>query len=543
MKQDSTIDCIIIGHHDLKFSSGLEEAKISQFHSGAYWTLTAMSVEYSGRKIPYDVLLNNYLTQKTGRESDLHVYKTPSLGVCYLYNYLKKRNFNVEYVNFFTHEKERLASLLKCNPRSVAITTTYYTSDSPITDIVRFIRQHNQDTKIIVGGPHIFKSCSHVSQKRQDVSFREIGADVYVNDSQGEFTLSRIVSALKQTASPDFSSIPNVIFSKGTSLYRTEREPEQNSLDENAIDWRYFDRSFLRHYVPVRTARSCAYKCSFCNFPTMAGALNLTSLDVVEKELSRLHDAGVTRIFFVDDTFNIPLPRFKQICRVMIERKFRFEWYSYFRCTNADDETFDLMQESGCAGVLLGIESGDQTILNNMNKKVTVEKYKKGIQKLNERHIITSASFIIGFPGETRETALNTRNFIEETAPTLYNLNLYYHDRKTPIHEQAEAFDLVGNGYGWRHRTMDWREACGLIEMMHRSITRSVFAPTNVFSLTTIPYLRSHGMSVNEITQFLEYAKGLLLQELKPPIEMHDYSFEPLEDPTQHYAETLVTIQ
>ena len=90
---------------------------------------------------------------------------------------------------------------------------------------------------------------------------------------------------------------------------------------------------------------------------------------------------------------------------------------------------------------------------------------------------------------------------------------------------------------------MDWREACGLIEMMHRSITRSVFAPTNVFSLTTIPYLRSHGMSVNEITQFLEYAKGLLLQELKPPIEMHDYSFEPLEDLTQHYAETLVTIQ
>ena len=538
MQRDTTIDCIIIGHHDLKFSSVLEEAKISQFLSGAYWALTAASVEYQGRRIPYDELLNQYVSEKTGQESNLHVYKTPSLGVCYLYSYLKKRNFNVEYVNFFSHEKPRLASLLNGNPKCVAITTTYYTRDSPITDIVRFIKQHNQETTIVVGGPHIFKTCTHVSQKRQDMSFRDIGADLYVNDSQGEFTLSRILSALKQTASPDFSSIPNVIFSKGISFSRSEREPEQNSLDENVIDWRTFDLTFLKHYAPVRTARSCAYKCSFCNFPTMAGALNLTSLEGVEQELRQLAEVGVTRIFFIDDTFNIPLPRFKEICKLMIDRQFRFEWYSYFRCSNADDETFALMQESGCAGVVLGIESGDQTILNNMNKKVTVEQYKRGIQKLHHHQILTSASFIVGFPGETEETAFNTRDFIEETAPTFYNLNLYYHDRKTPIHEQAAAYKLVGGGYSWVHRTMDWREACGLIVKMHQSITRSVFAPTDVFSLTTVPYLKSHGMSVQEMIQFLAYAKDLLLKGLTAPVEMHDHSFEPLGDPPKHYAIT-----
>ena len=523
------IDCIIIGHNELNFSSVLEAAEATRSISGNYWAQIASSVDYKGRRMPYDELLNKYLADKTGKESNLHIYKTPSLGVCYLVNYLKKRNFDVEYVNSFTQEKQKLASLLKHNPKSVAITTTYYTWSSPVTDIVRFVKQHNKDTRIIAGGPHIYNTCSHISNKRQDSSFRGIGADIYVNDSQGELTLSRILIALKQTPSPDLSSIPNLILSTEDSFCRTTREPEQNNLDENAMDWRYFDPSFInRHYAPVRTARSCAFKCSFCNFPTLAGPLNLTSLDVVEKELGLLHDAGVTRIFFVDDTFNIPLPRFKKICRILIEREFDFEWYSYFRCSNADDETFELMQESGCAGVLLGIESGDQTILNNMNKKVTVEKYKNGIQKLNEHNIISSASFIVGFPGETRETAFNTLNFIEETAPTLYNLNLYYHDRNTPIQKHAGDYDLVGSGYGWRHRTMDWRGACGLIKTMHQSITRSAFAPTDVFSLTTIPYLRSHGMSVDDILQFLHYAKNLYLKGLRVPVEIHNLPPETL---------------
>lgn len=513
--KNTSIDCIIIGHHDLDFSTLVEEAKATQWLSGTYWVLTAMSVVEQGRRISYDVLLNQYLASKTGQPSTLHIYKTPSLGVCYLYNYLKQRHLNVEYINFFTDEQDRLAALLQGRPKSVAITTTYYTRDLPIAEIVAFVRARSPQTTIIVGGPHIFKSCMH---GREETLVRAIGADLYVTDSQGEGTLSRMVHALKTTSAPEWQAIPNLLYATGESVVRTAREPEENSLDDNALDWRTFDPAFLRHYTPIRTARSCAYKCAFCNFPTMAGDLNVMSLEVLEQELCTLAEAGVTRLFFIDDTFNIPLPRFKQLCRLMIARRFNFEWYSYFRCTNADAETFDLMQASGCAGVLIGIESGDQTILNNMNKKVTVARYVEGIRQLTEHQILTSASFIVGFPGETRETARNTLMFIEQTAPTFYNLNLYYHDRKTPIHEHAEAYGLLGSGYSWEHQTMDWREACGLIEEMHRAITRSAFAPTNVFSLTTIPYLKSHGLSVPEIIDFLNHAKALMLKELNAPV-------------------------
>ena len=209
-EKDMNIDCIIIGHNELNFSSVPEEAEASRSISGNYWAQIASSVDYMGRRMPYDELLNNYLAEKKGKESNLHIYKTPSLGVRYLVNFLKKRNFDVEHVNSFTQEKQRLASLLKHNPESVAITTPYYTWSSPVTDIVRFVKQHNKDTRIIAGGPHIYSTCSHISNKRQDSAFREIGADIYVNDSQGELTLSRILGALKQTSSPDLSSIPNL---------------------------------------------------------------------------------------------------------------------------------------------------------------------------------------------------------------------------------------------------------------------------------------------------------------------------------------------
>src|SRR5205085_10332281 len=183
---------------------------------------------------------------------------------------------------------------------------------------------------------------------------------------------------------------------------------EDNDMDENSVDWSRFEREFYTPGVQIRTARSCAFSCSFCKYPAMAGRLNLTSLPVVERELRMLNDAGVKHLVFIDDTFNVPLPRFKDLCRLMIDNKFDFEWYSFFRCSNSDDQAFDLMYKSRCKGVFLGIESGDPTVLVNMNKFAKVDRYKYGIRMLKERGITTFASIIVGFPGESEETVKNT---------------------------------------------------------------------------------------------------------------------------------------
>lgn len=152
---------------------------------------------------------------------------------------------------------------------------------------------------IVVGGPHVFNLCSDLRPGAQDNACREIGADIYVFDSQGELTLSRICAALQQS-SPALDTIPDLTYMHDhdhTSFVRTRREIEDNDMDQNAVDWSYFGSQLVAPIAQIRTARSCAFKCAFCRYPVVAGALNLTSIEVVERELDWLAASGSTHVF------------------------------------------------------------------------------------------------------------------------------------------------------------------------------------------------------------------------------------------------------
>src|SRR6185369_17679031 len=208
------------------------------------------------------------------------------------------------------------------------------------------------------------------------------------------------------------SEISNIAYLEKGELIRTRVLPENNSLDDYAVNWLDFADERLGQTIQTRTARSCAFSCSFCNYPARAGKLTLASLETIEKELDSLARLGyIKNLVFIDDTFNVPLPRFKEICRLMIEKNYQFNWFSYFRCSNSDEEAIDLLARSGCKGVFLGIESGSPTILKNMNKAATVEKYERGIELLHQYGVLTFASFILGFPGETEATFRESVDF------------------------------------------------------------------------------------------------------------------------------------
>ena len=511
MYSPTSLDCIVVGYNDQDFSQVEQRHRSVAPHSGIYNHIVTNSVRYGGERIVYMELLNRVVAEATGQAPGLHICELPNLGVYYLASFLRRRNYNVAIVNFFNAEKQLLIDLLGQSPRAVAITTTFYTDNEPITEIIRFVRQYNDETKIIVGGPHIQNLCSTYGPPTLDFLLKGMGADFYVNESQGELTLSRLIGALRSEERIDFSEIPNLIFTLDHKDFeRTNRIIENNDMDENRVEWKYFDRD---EYVPtaqMRTARSCAFSCAFCRYPIVAGPLNLTSLEVIESEMRDLHSAGVKNLIFVDDTFNVPLPRFKDICRMMIRNKFDFNWFSYFRCSNSDEKAFDLMRESGCKGVFLGIESGDQRILNNMNKFAKLERYEYGIRALRQREIVSFVSMIVGFPGETAETVLRTKEFIEKTSPTFYRLELYWHDEKVPIHDKAEEFGIRGRGYSWQHNSMDWREGAEFITNAYKSIKNSVVLPIYMFDFWSIPYLIGKGIPIPKTVEFARASQELL---------------------------------
>jgi p-methyltransferase len=237
----------------------------------------------------------------------------------------------------------------------------------------------------------------------------------------------------------------------------------------------------------------------------------VAGVEPVVAELRRLADLGVRHVVFVDDTFNVPLPRFKALLRRIAADRLDLRWMSFFRCSNADDETFDLMQRTGCAGVFLGIESGDERILKAMNKFAGVERYRQGIRALEERGIFTYASMIVGFPGETRASVERSIALLEEARPSFFYPQIYFHDVTSPIHARAKELGIRGAGLSWSHPTMDWREAVEWARAMYERVRSSELMPGYSLSCWGAFYLMSRGVTLAQLRELMRQTRPMVL--------------------------------
>ncbi|MBD0258480.1 MAG: PhpK family radical SAM P-methyltransferase, partial [Cytophagales bacterium] len=438
----------------------------------------------------------------------------PNLAAVYLSHFLIKKGFAVDYINLFQEEKEKFAQMLLDDPVCVAITTTFYVINFPVTEMIKFIRKYNATVPIIVGGVLITNHHNTYDEEGFQASLRDIGADIYVLESQGESTLDQLVGALKR--GDRLETVPNLYYFRENELCKTSRVVENNSLDVNSIDWGVFKGKDLGSTIQTRTARSCAFACAFCGYPERGGPLTLAGIDTVAAELESIRSlGGVQNVVFIDDTFNVPKARFKEFCRMLIEKKFNFNWFSYYRCDHGDEEAIDLMQQSGCKGVFLGIESGSQEILLKMNKRAQVKNYERGIKALKERGILTFTSLITGYPGESESTIKETIDFLKATEPDYWRTQLWYCDPLTPVYKtKKEEFRISGEGFRWEHYTMDSGEAIDWIEEMFLQVKSAVWLPQHSFDFWIIPYIMGKGVSLPEFKEFMKTAYKLLSLEV-----------------------------
>jgi p-methyltransferase len=469
-------------------------------------------IQVKGVRMPYMDAINEYMRRRPDVPSDnyYHVAEVPNLGALYLANFLRARGCSAEYVSLFSAEKRRIAAILEERaPRLVAITTTFYILPWPVEEIAHFVREHSPDTKVVAGGPLINNLAGDLTSSALQEVLQFMDADFYVKESQGEDTLLRLVQALREDT--DLARVPNIYLRSGSSYRFTRMRPETNVLDECAINWDQFSDDELGTVVQTRTARSCAYKCSFCDFPVRAGALSLASIETVERELALMSRRGIKHVVFIDDTFNVPGPRFKQLCRMMIKNDFGFSWYSFFRCAAArDTETYDLLAASGCKAVFLGIESGDQDVLDNMSKVATLDRYRRGIDELHSRGVTTFGAFISGFPGETWESVENTISFIKQTKPTFYRVEPFWYNHRSPIHADAEKYELTGQAYEWKHKSMDVTGACDAMDAIFANVTDSLWMPLYNFDFWSVPYLLGKGLQMDQVVKFHTLGRDLM---------------------------------
>ena len=172
-----------------------------------------------------------------------------------------------------------------------------------------------------------------------------------------------------------------------------------------------YDRNL---WMPFQTRRGCPMNCSYCSTATIEGrAIRKRSPGAAMEELKNCVAAGFRQFYFVDNTFNLPQSYAKEICRRIIDQGFRISWRCIFYPGYGDEELIRLMAEAGCSEVSLGFESGSTRILANMNKRFTPEEVRK-TSLLLARHGIKQMGFLmLGGPGETRESALQSLAFAD----------------------------------------------------------------------------------------------------------------------------------
>jgi len=286
----TNIDCFLIGHNEIGVSRHNQLIRLmygrnsKNYSETAKYNLSHIRCE-DGYYTPSQVF--NLVTNGNGKKID--IADTFSLTIAYLGSFLHRHGFSFNYINTFHKEADqaKLAHYLeKGNIKTIAITTTYYLTALPVMDIVRFIRKYNDKVKIIIGGPFINNQIRVLSKEDLDKLFDSLGGDYYVNSNEGEHTLGKLLSALKNKL--PLHNVKNIIYKESGEYVQTLHEPEANDLNEHLMEWDLF-KSDIKDIVNIRTTKSCPFKCSFCSFPGFSGRYKVMDLELVERELNALH--------------------------------------------------------------------------------------------------------------------------------------------------------------------------------------------------------------------------------------------------------------
>ncbi len=437
---------------------------------------------------------------------------TVTLNGIYMHQYLKAHGYDpIVIQNYATGDLEGL--LQDPPPLAVCISSNFILMND-IKEMAVRIKNIAPDVAVIAGGM-LVKKAMHAGENltKGTLSFLSTfheKVDAFVVEAKGEQSLVKLLKTLEN--GDDLSKVPNLAYfdEKGRVTF-TARLEEEIHMDETAIDWHNIPKAYLRHTLPANSSRGCYYRCRFCTYHWLFPKVHYRSLEALRQELKAINRLGFVRhVRFTDDNFTARSDRIKAVLDMMIHEKFSFSWSSFARASALTPELVKLMKQSGCEFVDLGLESGSQRILDNMDKHLHRQQSLEAIGLLNDHGIISRGSFIIGYPGETRDTFSETIDFINESGLPYYQPYLFYYTANTLVHEERKALNLRGLGLAWAHETMDSVEASRLLMQMIELIPES-FTDGQSYVEEIYKMLRGEGYARGEIRELFRLKRQLQL--------------------------------
>jgi len=241
----------------------------------------------------------------------------------------------------------------------------------------------------------------------------------------------------------------------GRIIHNADR-PQVEDLD--ALPWatktykrdlditRYSVPFLLHPFIALYTTRGCPAQCTFCLWPqTLSGhAWRKRSTDDVAAELAWAKEnfPEAKEFFFDDDTFNIQKARTIELCSKI--KPLGLTWSSTSRVTT-DHETLKAMKDAGCRLLIVGFESGDPQILKNIKKGATVERALAFAKDCHDLGIAIHGDFVLGLPGETKESIRRTINFAKKLDVDTIQVSIAHALPGTELYEYVKTNGFISN--------------------------------------------------------------------------------------------------
>jgi len=368
------------------------------------------------------------------------------IWLAYAAGVLQKIGHEVRLVDAIAWKWDRnkvLENAKKFKPDLVVVDSNFSSLQNDI-EVATLVKENTGAISVIVGPP-----ASQFSEK-----ILNNGIDI-VAHFEYDFTLSDIAEAIDKNS--DFTNIRGISHRKNgrvihnpdrdfTSSEELDRIPFVSRVYKDHLNIKdYFLNHALYPMVQIFTGRGCPNRCTFCSWPKtlMGRKYRVRSVQNVADEFEFVANElpEVKEIFIEDDTFTINKKRVKQFCEEIKKRRIDISWGCQSRA-DLDYETMKAMKEVSCRLLDVGYESGSDEILKNIKKGITVNQLREFTRNAKKAGLKILADFVIGFPGETKETAEMTIRFIKEIKPDLLQVAV-----ATPI-PGTEFYDYVKeNGF------------------------------------------------------------------------------------------------
>jgi anaerobic magnesium-protoporphyrin IX monomethyl ester cyclase len=406
--------------------------------------------------------------------------------------------YGVRILNNLGAERDLLELYARGRRRPlIGLSTTYILQWSELGDAVRQIRDSLPEADVILGGAFVNDQFVTSGAEVFERPMRKYGIRYCLFGFNSEGDLLALIECLCGVGRA-IEDVNNLAYISEGGDFRVTREQWSEPQVARCVDLAALvDRDIPSRTVQIRTSSGCPFQCHFCSYPATAHGHHPATVESVRLQLELIRDmADVEAVVFLDDTFNMPPERFRQI--LVLLGQYPYRWYSFCRPQFVDRGLARLMKESGCDGVYAGLESANDIVLANMNKKATAKAYARGIEALKAAEIPVFAAFIVGYPGETEQSVQDDVEFIEQFRPEFYGLKEFFYLHNSQVHVLRDQFGLHGSGPTWAHDTMNSDEATVMKLRIYDRVKNSTYVDADM-GLWYLIYLRDRGWSWEQI--------------------------------------------